>query len=78
MNRISIQFLSGTTLNVASTEFMARYQAYVQAEPKSEVHKEQVPEVFEGPQALSVVDTNIFPEQDKLWCIPPILLGLFI
>jgi hypothetical protein len=44
---------------------------YMQAEPESEVKEEQLPEVFEGPQAPNFVDTNIFPEQDKPWCIPP-------
>jgi hypothetical protein len=33
---------------------------HMQAEPESEVQEEQLPEVFEGPQATSCMDTNIF------------------
>jgi hypothetical protein len=47
---------------------------HVQVEPKLEVHEEQVPEVFEGPQVSSVMDTNIFSDQGKLRCIPPTFL----
>jgi hypothetical protein len=47
---------------------------HVQAEPESKVQEEQVPEVFEGTQASSVVDTNIFPEKGKPQCIPSIFL----
>jgi hypothetical protein len=36
---------------------------HVQAEPELEVQKEQVPEMFKGPQATSYVDTNIAVEQ---------------
>jgi hypothetical protein len=46
----------------------------VQVEPKLEVHEEQVPEVFEGPQVSSVMDTNIFSDQGNLRCIPPTFL----
>jgi hypothetical protein len=42
---------------------------HVQAAPESEVQEEQAPEVFEGPQTPSFVDTNIFPEQGKPQCI---------
>jgi hypothetical protein len=47
----------------------------VQAEPELEVQKEQVPEMFECPQATSYVDTNIAVEQAMPQCIPPIILG---
>jgi hypothetical protein len=47
---------------------------HVQVESESEVQKEQVPEVFEGPQATSCMDTNIDFEQGKPRCIPPIIL----
>jgi hypothetical protein len=33
---------------------------HMQAEPESEVQEEQLLEVFEGPQATSCMDTNIF------------------
>jgi hypothetical protein len=48
---------------------------HVRAEPELEVQEEQVSEVFEGPQASSFMDSNIFREQDKPRCIPPIILG---
>jgi hypothetical protein len=32
---------------------------YVQVEPEPEVQEKQVPEVFEGPQATSCMDTSI-------------------
>jgi hypothetical protein len=44
---------------------------HVHAEPKLEVHEEQVLEVFERPQAIRCVDTNIAFEQGKPQYIPP-------
>jgi hypothetical protein len=48
---------------------------HVQTESKSEVPEEQVSEMFKGPQMTNCVDTNIAFEQDKLRCIPLIILG---
>jgi hypothetical protein len=48
---------------------------HVQVEPESEIQEEQAPEEFEGPQAPSVVNTNIAFEQGKPRCIPSIILS---
>jgi hypothetical protein len=48
---------------------------HVQTEPGSEVQDEQVPEVFEGSQMTSCVDTNIAFKQGKSRCIQLIILG---
>jgi hypothetical protein len=37
-------------------------------------HTEQILEEYRGTQASSCEDTNIFPEQCKLRCIPPLFL----
>jgi hypothetical protein len=48
---------------------------HVQAESESEVYKEQVQEVFEGPQVISCEKANIslFPEQASPGASNPIL-----
>jgi hypothetical protein len=48
---------------------------HVRAGLESEVQEEQVPEVFDGPQAISCIDTHISFQQGKPQCIPPIILG---
>jgi hypothetical protein len=59
---------------VISTPFMHTLDCDL-AEPESEIQEEQSSCEYGGPQTSSCKEANIFSEQGKHQCIPPIFFG---